>query len=70
MRRKVTAAPTNEMAMGRKIIDLAMASPRRRRSASVAKARPTLTERSGTTTIQPSVLRIDRNMLLSLKRNS
>ena len=48
MSRNVTAAPTNEIAIGRKMSDLATASPRRSRSASVAKASPTLTATSGT----------------------
>ena len=67
MRRNVTAAPTKEMAIGRKMSDLATASPRRSRSAKVAKARPTVTATSGTTMIQPAVLRSARSMLSSLK---
>ena len=63
-------APANEIAMGRKISDLATASPRRSRSASVAKARPMLTANRGTTMIQPSVFRIARSMLSSLKTNA
>ena len=37
------AAPTNEIAIGRKIMDLAIASPRRSRSASVANTSPMVT---------------------------
>ena len=48
MSRHVTAAPTNEIAIGRKISDLAIASPRRNRSASAANARPTVTATVGT----------------------
>jgi hypothetical protein len=66
MSRKVTAAPTKLMAIGRKMSDLAMASPRRRRSASVAKISPMVTATNGTRTIHPSVLRIDRRMLSSV----
>ena len=44
-------------------MDLAIASPRRSRSASVAKARPMLTATSGTSTIQPTVLRMAVSML-------
>ena len=66
----MTAAPTNEIAIGRKISDLAIASPRRSRSASVAKTRPMLTATSGTSTIHSAVLRIDRSMLSSVKTNS
>ena len=70
MSRQVTAAPTNEIAIGRKISDLATASPRRSRSASVAKTSPMLTATSGTITIQPAVLRIERSMLSSVNTNS
>jgi hypothetical protein len=69
MSRQVTDAPAKEMAIGRKIIDLAKASPRRSRSASVAKASPMLTEASGTRIIHPSVLRIERSMASSVKTN-
>ncbi len=47
MNRQTTAAPTSEIAIGRKIIDFATGSPRRRRSASVAKTSPTLTADQG-----------------------
>ena len=63
------AAPANEIAIGRKIMDLAIASPRRSRSASVAKARPMLTATSGTSTIHPTVLRMAWSMLGSVKTN-
>ena len=67
MSRQVTAAPTNEIAMGRKIIDFATPSPRRSRSASVANARPMLTANSGTRMTHPAVLRSDRSMCSSEK---
>ena len=69
MSRQVIEAPANEIAIGRKIIDLANASPRRRRSASVANASPMETPKSGTITIHPNVLRIARSMLWSVKTN-
>ena len=69
MKRQTTAAPMNEIAIGRKIIDLATASPWRSRSASVAKTRPMLTPNNGTMMIQPRVLRIERSMLGSEKTN-
>ena len=62
----MTAAPTNEIAIGTKISDLAMASPRLSRSASVAKERPMLTPTSGTRMIHPAVLRSERSMLSSV----
>jgi hypothetical protein len=65
----VIAAPANEIAIGMKISDLATASPRRRRSARVANARPMLTATTGTTSVHPSVLRIARSMLSSVKTN-
>ncbi len=55
----MTAAPTNEIAIGRKISDLAIDSPCVRRSASVANNRPMLTATVGTMMTQPAVLRID-----------
>ena len=70
MSRQVTAAPTNEIAIGRKISDLATASPRRSRSARVAKARPIEVATKGTNTIQPRVLRRARRMLSSVNTNS
>ena len=50
-------------------MDLASASPRRSRSASVANASPMVTATAGTSTIHPSVLRMERSMLGSVKTN-
>ena len=69
MRRQVIAAPANEIAIGMKIRDLATASPRRRRSTSVAYASPMDTATAGTTSVHPRVLRIARSMLSSEKTN-
>jgi hypothetical protein len=70
MSRKVTAAPTNEMAIGRKITDLATDSPRCSRSARVANTRPITRARAGTTTIHSAVFRSDRTMDGSVNTNS
>ena len=53
-------APAKEIAIGRKISDFATASPRRRRSASVANNKPMLTAANGTTMIHNAVFLIDR----------
>ncbi len=60
-------APTNEIAIGRKIIDLAIDSVRLSLSASTAKPRPMDTAAAGTTKIQNSVLRSDRSIAASVK---
>jgi hypothetical protein len=65
----VIDAPANEIAIGRKIIDFAIASPRVRRSASVANASPIVTPMSGTMMIHPKVFRIARSMLSSVNTN-
>src|SRR3990170_2860903 len=58
-------APAKEIAIGRKINDFAIASPRRSRSARVAKTNPTLTATAGTITIHPRVLRMALSIVQS-----
>ena len=67
MKVQTTEAPTNEMAMGRKINDLASDSERRPSlSARVANARPTTRQITGTTRAHSTLFRIEIRYWLSV----